>query len=92
MGKFLNAERDRQAQFKQESGFFAGAALQNGEYAGKPRLFCLPPELTDENLFEGIRKPAIEWFRSHKIKWHDDRNGRPSNHLCDSQVCEELPG
>lgn len=87
MGKFLDSERIRQAQFKQESPCFSGAARQSGEYAGKPRPFCLPPKLADENLFDGVRKPAREWFDAHKIKWHEDQNGRPSNHLCDSQVC-----
>jgi hypothetical protein len=23
----------------------------------------------------------------HGIKWHDGKNGKPSNHLCDAQVC-----
>ncbi|MFZ4395984.1 MAG: PGN_0703 family putative restriction endonuclease [Kiritimatiellia bacterium] len=87
MGKFLESERDRQAQFKQESPDFSGAARQSGEYKDKPRLFCLPPSLAKENLFSGFRAEADEWFCKHKIKWHDGLNGRPSNHLCDSQVC-----
>jgi hypothetical protein len=87
MGKFLDSEQDRQAQFKQSSPDFSGAARQNGEYKDKPRPFCLPPSLAKENLFSGFRAAADEWFYHHKIKWHDGLNGRPSNHLCDSQVC-----
>jgi len=87
MGKFRESERDRQAQFKQEWPDFSGGARQNGEYAGKPRTFCLPPSMAKENLFSGFRAEADEWFCKHKIKWHDGLNGRPSNHLCDSQVC-----
>lgn len=87
MGKFLESERNRQAQFKQEWPGFSGAARQNGEYAGLPRPFCLPPKLADENLFAGCRKSAREWFDAHKITWHENQNGRPSNHLCDAQVC-----
>jgi hypothetical protein len=87
MGKFLESERDRQARFKQASADFSGAARQNGAYAGQPRPFCLPPSLAKENLFSGIRAEADEWFYHHKIKWQDGLNGRPSNHLCDSQVC-----
>ena len=32
-------------------------------------------------------KAAPEWFRTHDIKWHDGQDGKPSNHMCDSQVC-----
>lgn len=87
MGKFLESEQDRQAQFKQAPLAFSEPARLDGAYKDKLRPFCLPPKLADENLFEGIRTAAIDWFRAHKIKWHDDQNGRPSNHLCDSQVC-----
>lgn len=48
-----------------------------------------------ENLFAGIRSEAIEYFESPpgrfggavSIPWHDGKNGLPSSHLCDSQVC-----
>ncbi len=87
MGKFLDSERERQALFKQAAPGFSGAARHYGEYAGKPRPFCLPASLAKENLFAGFRAAADDWFCQHKIKWHDGLNGRPSNHLCDSQVC-----
>ena len=38
-------------------------------------------------MFPEIRQAALAYFASHGIKWHDGQNGKPSNHLCDSQVC-----
>jgi hypothetical protein len=51
------------------------------------RTFCLPVETAEQNLFGPIREPALAYFAKHSIKWHDGQNGKPSNHLCDSQVC-----
>ena len=87
MGKFLESERDRQSQLKQESPLFSKVVRQNGIYKGKLRPFCLPVEKADENLIPEARETAIEWFRAHGIQWHEGLHGRPSNHLCDSQVC-----
>jgi len=47
----------------------------------------LPEECADENLFEEIRAPALPYFKNQEIKWHDGQDAKPSNHLCDSQVC-----
>jgi hypothetical protein len=47
----------------------------------------LPRECAAENLFEDIRAPAPAYFARHEIKWHDGQDAKPSNHLCDSQVC-----
>jgi hypothetical protein len=87
MGSFLEAEKPRQAEFKRESPYFSDLARLDGVYKDENRAFCVPADRAEENLFEGFRALALEWFRSHKIKWHDDQNGSPSNHLCDSQVC-----
>ena len=54
---------------------------------GKPRPFCLPIEFAEQNLFPEIQESALSHFAKHNIKWHDGQNGKPSNHLCDSQVC-----
>lgn len=62
-----------------------------GGYAKNPkkkaRPFCLAQDYSEENLFVGIRQPCLEYFAAKEIKWHDALNRRPSNHLCDSQVC-----
>ena len=87
MGKFLDAERIRQAKLKASSPHFSEAARSEGVYKGNLRPFCLPLDCAEENLFAGIRQTVPDYFAAHDIKWHDGRNGKPSNHLCDSQVC-----
>jgi len=87
MGEFLESEKARQARFKGSSPYFSDAARADGIYKGKARPFCLPVEYAEENLFPGIRKSATAYFASQRIKWHDGQDGKPSNHLCDSQVC-----
>jgi hypothetical protein len=88
MGEFLESEKQQQAKFKASSPYFSDAArAADGIYKGKARPFCLPLEYAEENLFPGIRQSARAYFASQSIKWHDGQNGKPSNHLCDSQVC-----
>lgn len=87
MGKFLESEKIRQTKFKAESSYFSKAAHKDGLYRGKPRPFCLPSGCAEENLFINIRQTAPAYFDNFDIKWHDEQNGKPSNHLCDSQVC-----
>ena len=87
MGRFLEAERHRQAKFKASSSYFSKAARSDGVYKGKPRSFCLPLEYARENLFLDVRQTAPAYFSAQGIKWHDGRDNNPSNHLCDSQVC-----
>jgi hypothetical protein len=87
MGKFLESERRRQAKFKAISPYFSEAARADGVYKGKPRPFCFPLDCAEENLFSEIRQTAQTYFAAQGIKWHDGQNGKPSNHLCDSQVC-----
>ena len=43
-------------------------------------------DLSLENLYPGIREDALAYFTRNKIKWHHAIDGRPSNHLCRSQV------
>ena len=87
MGRFLQKEKHRQAEFKSTSEFFSDRARADGIFKGKARPFCLPVEYSDENIFKPVRQQAIEYFADLKIKWHQGQNGNPSNHLCDSQVC-----
>lgn len=87
MGGFLESEKSAQTKFKKSSPFFSDPARSSGTYRGKPRPFCLPRAFADQNLFPGIRDSAPSYFAKHQIKWHDGQDGKPSNHLCDSQVC-----
>lgn len=87
MGKFLEGEKPKQAQFKVNSPYFSDTARLDGVYKGKPRSFCMPVEFAEQNLIPEIRESALSHFAQHRIKWHDGQNGKPSNHLCDSQVC-----
>jgi len=88
MGKFLEYEKERLAKFKTTS-YFSIAARAEGIYKRKPRQYCLPFEHAEENLFSEIRQSAPAYFAhpQYGIKWHDGQNRKPSNHLCDSQVC-----
>lgn len=87
MGNFLESEKPKQADFKTTSLYFSDSARADGVYKGKPRPFCLPLDFSEQNLFPEIRETALSHFEKHQIKWHDGQNGKPSNHLCDSQVC-----
>jgi hypothetical protein len=87
MGKFLEQEKKRQKQFKVNSPYFSAKAKAEGYYRTKYRPFCLPEVHAEENLFHTLRDPMMGYFSKHDIKWHDGHNGKPSNHLCDSQVC-----
>ena len=87
MSIFLRDEKPKQADFKAKAPYFSEAARVEGLYKKHPYPFCLPREYADENLFSGIRKPVMDYFDKYEIKWHDWQNHKPSNHLCDSQVC-----
>ena len=86
MGKFLEVEKGRQILFRETSEYFTDAAKADGVYLRKPRRFCLPVDRAEENLFGEIRASALEYFARKQIDWHHGRDGRPSNHLCSSQV------
>ena len=87
MGRFLESEKPHQMEFKANSAHFSQGARDDGVYRHTRRPFCLPLDYADENLLLDIRQPALQFFADHHIKWHDGQNGKPSNHLCDSQVC-----
>jgi hypothetical protein len=86
MGKFLMDEKPRQADFKAKTTYFSDEARAEGFYKNQLYPFCLPRALAGENLFFGIRQPIMNYFARDGIKWHDGQDGKPSNHLCDSQV------
>ena len=87
MGKFLQSEKPLQAKFKAASTYFSAPARADGLYRGHRNPFCLPRACAEENLFAGIRQPALDYFAAYQIKWHDGHDGKCSNHLCDSMVC-----
>ena len=86
MGKFLDSEKIRLAQYKLETPYLSEAAKSDGYFRQKLRPFCLPVDHADENLFNEFRSWVIQWFAEKSIKWHQGTNHFPSNHLCDSQV------
>ena len=87
MAKLLATEKERYIQFKATSPYFSDPARVAGIYKKKPRPFCIPRDHAEENLFPEIRQTITPYFAEHEIKWHDGQDRRPSNHLCDSQVC-----
>jgi hypothetical protein len=87
MGAFLESDKPRQATFKRTASYFSEAARVDGYYKKKAYPYCLPREYAEENLFPGIRNSITAYFAEKEIKWHDGQDRRPSNHLCDSQVC-----
>ena len=87
MRSFLASERKIQAEFKVNSPYFSESARLEGMYKHKPRAFCLPVGLAEQNLVPEIRQSALAHFARHRIQWHNGQAGKPSNHLCSSQVC-----
>ncbi len=87
MGRFLEAEKQRQIAFKALSPTLSEDARRDGVYRGRARPFCLPLEHAEENLYPGIRTSALAYTARHGIGWHHGRDGKPSNHMCSSQVC-----
>ena len=87
MGKFLEHEKQYLVGFKATSSYFTKAARTEGIYKGHPYPFCLPRIYAEENLVPEIRDTVLAYFQRYEIKWHDGQDHKPSNHLCDSQVC-----
>lgn len=87
MGKFLEEEKRKQADFKTKSRYFSEPARVEGIYKSHLYPFCLPREYAEENLYPQIRQSIMAYFARNEIKWHDGQDRKPSNHLCDSQVC-----
>jgi len=87
MRKFLTIEKPKQAEFKANAPCFSEAARMEGIYRGHSYPFCLPREYAEENLYPEIRTQILDYFTQFEIKWHDGRDKKPSNHMCDSMVC-----
>lgn len=87
MGIFLESEKENQIAFKTTSNSISQQARSEGFFKGKPRPFCLPLDYAEENLYPPIREDALNFFRDKRISWHQGTQGKPSNHMCDSQVC-----
>ena len=87
MSKFLQIEKPFQTDFKLCTPYLSDPARAVGIYKDHPYPFCLPAEHADQNLFPAIRQPILDYFKRNEIKWHDGHDDKPSNHLCNSQVC-----
>lgn len=86
MGSYLESEKHKQIRFKANSDTISEGAKVDGLFKGLPRPFCLPPEFAEENLYPPIRQAAMAFFTDHNIGWHQGNGGKPSSHLCSSQV------
>lgn len=87
MSTYKTEAKVNQIQFKSRTKTIYDQARMDGDYRGLPRPFCLPIEYAQQNLYPPIQEAAINFFKRHNIKWHDGHGEKPSNHLCDSQVC-----
>jgi hypothetical protein len=87
MATFKAQEIQRHTQYKQASPHFSLLARADGIFAKKLRNFCLSQHLSEENLYSGFRNAALAYFKNAEITWHQAINGKPTNHLCSSQVC-----
>lgn len=87
MGRFLEQEKKRLVPYKLSTAHISAEAKEPGVYRRKAYPFCQPRELSAENVYSGFRDEALDYFNRNGIKWHDAIDRKPSNHLCDSQVC-----
>jgi len=90
MASFRDREKARQTALKEKRELFSSEAEHDGSYDDKRYSFCLGGSVPGENLFSGIREPAIEYFKQRNIGWHGgEKRGvprdLPSRHLCCSQ-------
>ena len=84
---FRDREKERLVPLKSE--LFSPEACEPGSYRGIVRPFCLAEGYSRENLYEGFRDDALDYFRERNITWHNglgQRAALPSNHLCCSQA------
>lgn len=82
MGKFLEAEKKRQTEFKKTALYFTDAARADGQFGGRTYAHFLPEACVSENLYSEIREPAEKHFSDFGIQWHYQRAN-----LCSSQIC-----
>lgn len=54
---------------------------EKGERRGREYNHILPSRLWTQNLWSGIRETAVNYFRSNKIKWHDQRDNLLSSQI-----------
>lgn len=87
MPAFAVAEKARQASLKQVSNYFSTSARQPGFYKGRLYDHVLPLNNAAENLYIGIREPALDFFKEAKIQWHQSKGNQPPHNLLSSQVC-----
>ena len=56
----------------------------NGIFFGKKRDFVLAEPII--NLWEGIRRDSIDYFKQNKITWWNGADEEPTGHLLSSQI------
>ena len=91
---FGNAQRARQAQYREHSATVSAAGRAPDDEKGKRHGHLLALGYEEENLIPQIRGPggAIDFFAQRGIKWHQtarsgDRGAQgPTRNMCSSQV------
>ena len=84
MPTFLDQEKQRQVANKDR--LFSPEACRDGAFRTGRYPFCLHEDQAGENLHIALRDDAITYARDRGIPWHSGQGGKPSNHLCSSQV------
>jgi hypothetical protein len=93
--KYARSQRRRQSRWKQSTDQLPEGAKQPGAWKNIPCEFILPVEYAEHNIWSPIREEVIEYFRAHRVSWHDEdkdvygprETKAPSPHLLDSQIC-----
>lgn len=90
---FRDAERVRNAAWKQATAALPDGARATAPYIGKDGaagaqqlVFCLPRQYARDNLLSEVRDSGLAFFAELEIPWHAGIAAGPSNHLLSSQV------
>lgn len=85
--RYQREARDGAIAWKQHTSEIPEEARAPGLYRGHgPLDVCLPEELSRFNLLPDVRSIGLGLFAQEDIRWHDELDTGPSNHLLDSQV------
>lgn len=84
---YLSAQKKLQASWKLTTKSLPSRAKAPGLCRGQVLPYCFPVDLSELNLFHGIRDGALEYWSKNQIVWHGAAlPGKPTNHLASSQI------
>lgn len=81
MGVFLEKEKNHQAQFLRQSGYFGRTHPLNQTNPQR-----LPQALASQNIYPAQRGEVLDYFERHRIRWPRGSDAQPSPDLCDITV------